>query len=345
MRVGRAGLFAAALVCATLASSRASRATDEVTPLASVPVIHRVALGRAEPAAPPVLSEVEYASRWRGAGFSGVYLPPKDAYVADDGGVDLAFHFNAALVAESDWRRSATNAVVVSVSYGIGSGTYSEPFSSPGLFGHMVRSVIGELQKEQPKGSGKKLYARRITLAAWSAGFGAVGKILAIPDYYEKVDSVVLLDGIHAPYIGPGPHQAAEGAERVDLKMIDNLVKFARDAAAGKKTMVITHTSIVPPDYASASETTTALLGAVGLARTAVTREADERGMTLTSLVDQKGLHVRGFGGNSKGAHMKHLHLVGWAMREFVAPERARALTALRAGGPAAVAGDAAPAR
>jgi hypothetical protein len=79
MRVGRAGLFAAALVCATLASSRASRATDEVTPLASVPVIHRVALGRAEPAAPPVLSEVEYASRWRGAGFSGVYLPPKVA--------------------------------------------------------------------------------------------------------------------------------------------------------------------------------------------------------------------------------------------------------------------------
>ncbi len=343
----RAGLFAAALAFATLLSSTASRATGDgsrsagAAPPAVVPVVLREpAAAPAAPATPVTTAPVAFAERWRGAGFSGVYLTPKDGFVADDGGVDLAFHFNAALVAEPEWRQSNANSVVVSVAYGVGSGTYAEPFSNPQLFGYMVRSVLGEIEKSLPRDAKKKLHARRVT---WSAGFGAVGKILAFAEYYEKIDSVVLLDGIHAGYTGPGPHGAGEGADKVDLKMIGNLVRFAKDAADGKKTMVITHTSIVPPDYASAAETTTALLGAIGLSRQVVNEPTE--GMLLTSRVDEKGLHVRGFGGNSKGAHMKHLHLVGWAMRDFVVPERAAALASLRRARPGAVVAEAAPAR
>jgi len=342
----RAGLFAAALAFATLLSSTASRATGDgsrpspANPPAVVPVVLREPVVTATPNAP---TPITFAERWRGAGFSGVYLTPKDGFVADDGGVDLAFHFNAALVAEPEWRKSNANAVVVSVAYGVGSGTYAEPFSNPGLFPYMVRSVLGEIEKSLPPSQKKKLYARRITLAAWSAGFGAVGKILALPESYEKIDSVVLLDGIHAGYTGPGPHGAGEGADKVDLKMIGNLVRFAKDAALGKKTMVITHTSIIPPDYASAAETTTALLGAIGLSRQVVDEPTE--GMLLTSRVDEKGLHVRGFGGNSKGAHMKHLHLVGWAMRDFVVPERAASLASVQRARPGAVVAEAAPAR
>ena len=64
--------------------------------------------------------------------------------------------------------------------------------------------------------------------------------------------------GIH---LGHGPLQ---GEARVDLAMLKSFVRFAKDAAAGAKTMVMTHSAIVPPDYASSAETTRALLGAVG---------------------------------------------------------------------------------
>ena len=84
--------------------------------------------------------------------------------------------------------------------------------------------------------------------------------------YYAMVDSVVLNDSLHAGYTA-GPKgvekRPSQGVERVDLKMLRGFVRFARDAAAGTKTMVMTHSAIVPPDYASSTEATRALLGAV----------------------------------------------------------------------------------
>ena len=42
---------------------------------------------------------------------------------------------------------------------------------------------------------------RRLALASWSAGFAAVGKILAVERYYAMVDTVVLNDSLHSQYV------------------------------------------------------------------------------------------------------------------------------------------------
>ena len=44
-------------------------------------------------------------------------------------------------------------------------------------------------------------------LGSWSAGYGAIREILKTPGSCERVDAVLLIDGMHAGYIGdvPGP--------------------------------------------------------------------------------------------------------------------------------------------
>ena len=75
---------------------------------------------------------VEYGA-YQGTSF-GAYLAPLASETRDfidaDGGVDLVFHFNAALLAEKSWRRSDANAVIVSQAFStFGSGPYEDAYA------------------------------------------------------------------------------------------------------------------------------------------------------------------------------------------------------------------------
>jgi hypothetical protein len=108
--------------------------------------------------------------------------------------------------------------------------------------------------------------------------------------------------------------------------MLKHFVRFAADAAAGKKTMVITHSAIVPPDYASTSESTAALLSEVGVVPTTSNENATLSSttvghkMALSLKADEGGLHVRGFRGMGPHDHFDHLHLIGETLRSWVVP-------------------------
>lgn len=265
--------------------------------------------------------EVSFAN-WQGTGW-GAILPPSTLAIDETGGFDVAFHFHAAMMAERDWRASTANSVLASATFGIGSGAYADAFASPARFGQMLReitSVIEKRERNDAKHGGKKLHVRRVTLAAWSAGFAAVSAILAVPDYYALVDSVVLLDGLHATYTNPRLG-SAQGEAHVRTASLATFTRFAKDALRGQKTFVLTHSSIVPPGYASSTECVAALLHGVGAAAESVTVNPNKR-TSLVMSFDESGLHARGFSGTSQPAHIDHLHMVGTMMKTFVVPER-----------------------
>lgn len=314
----RLSVLALALGSALLAHTPAAYADPAHDPSRAAPGV--VTLARFEPhAATPdaelVPTPAVELDRWKGLSY-GSYLAPKHDLVADDGGVDVVFHFHAGQMSEKQIRESGLNAVFVSCGFGIGSGAYSSAFADPGRFDRM----IAELTKSLEKDSGRRgVHIRKLGLASWSAGFAAVGKILGESRYYAMVDSVVLLDSLHSRYTSAAVKAPAQGAENVDLKGIAAFVSFAKDAAAGKKAMVITHSAIIPPDYASSSEATQALLSAIDV-HTRATDETNARGMTMSMRADAGNLHVRGFRGQGPRDHFQHLHLIGETLRSWVVP-------------------------
>ncbi len=270
-----------------------------------------------EPAVPAVATPqaaVEFG-RWNGLSY-GSYLAPKSDFVAPDGGIDVVFHFHAGQMAERQMKESGMNAVFVSCGFGIGSGVYASALASPHRFGLMLQELVKNVERST---GARGVHVRHLALSSWSAGFAAVAKILGVDRYYAMTDTVVLNDSLHSQYRDPTVKTAAQGAEHVDPTMIRSFIRFAKDAVAGKKAMVITHSAIVPPDYASSAETTQALLEAVDVSAAEV-EEASSRGMTLTRRVDAGDLHVRGFRGRGPRDHFEHLYLIGEALTWSAAP-------------------------
>ena len=117
-------------------------------------------------------------------------------------------------------------------------------------------------------------------------------QILRVAPYYASVEALVLLDGLHTDYVAP---------KLPDLNRVDAIVQFADDAARGAKVFVFTHTSVVPPGYASTTEMADALAARCGGAQ-------------------NRGFHVLGFGGDVGSDHAAQLHLVGDVLARWVLP-------------------------
>ncbi len=279
---------------------------------------------RSGPTAPPAPSDVTEGSpfeiatygRWKGLTKGCSYLAPRTPFVTNDGGVRVVFHFHAGEMSESQLKEGAPGTVFVACGFGVGTAPYAEAFASPERFGQLERLLIRNLEADAGR---KGLALKHLALVSWSAGFAAIARILSVPRYYAATDSVILLDSLHARYTGPGKHGASEGADHVDTAAIGIFVRFAHDAVSGAKSMVITHSSVIPPDYASSTEATTALLREVNVPQVAETT-GDARVAALVVRADRGGLHVRGYGGARPRDHIGHLYLVGEALRTWVVP-------------------------
>ena len=300
MRVGRA----AWAIVVFAACVRAERSEPAVT------AAHASFAAPPEPidvAPPPVAPSAEVTfGTWTGFGTPGcAYLAPKTRRggVRPDGGVDVVFHFHAGQMSDRDLRASRLDAVIVSCGWGMGTTPYARAFADPNRFDRMLRAVTRKVG-----GS----HVRKLALVSWSAGYASIAKILGVPRHYAKTDAVVLLDSLHAPY---------DRAKSADVRKLDVFVRFARDAARGDKAMVITHSAIVPPGYASSTEATRALLTAIEVPIGPAPAPSDAertRGMRPLYHVDVGDLHVRGFRGAGPDDHFDHLHLVGEVLRNWV---------------------------
>ncbi len=207
--------------------------------------------------------------------------------------VPLIFHFHgASWLMEYHIARHFPNAALITVNLGSGSRVYGAPFSQPETFQHLIDEAGKSLELKKGWSS--------ITLVGFSAGYGAIRAILRHDQNYRQVSNVLLLDGIHASYVPEGRRLADGGVIKEDD--LDSYLRLARDAVAGRKRFMISHSEIFPGTYASTTECVDYLLTALGLKRKAKLRNGPA-GMQQTSQVDVRGFHIRGYAGNTGADH------------------------------------------
>lgn len=195
------------------------------------------------------------------------------------------------------------NTAVISIQAGSGSGVYAKAFSDPQRFGNLL--------KEAEAKAGVKFSP--LTLSGWSAGYGAIREILKTAESYDRVDRVLLIDGLHTGYVSgkPGPQES-----QLETEPLEIFVKFARDAVAGKKRMMITHSEIFPGTFASTTETTEYLINQLGAKRKTVVKWGPMQTQILSEVKAGKFL-LLGFAGNSAPDHVDQLHSLSEYLKMF----------------------------
>jgi hypothetical protein len=246
---------------------------------------------------------------WSRASSMGQMLMPARGGVSKDGRFDVIVHFHGHDPARKEWVQVMDGAVLVGIDLGIGSGAYSQTFGNPSAFKDLIASVETEVARHAGIKSAK---ARKIGVSAWSAGYGAVQQILSQSYGKEKVDAVILLDGLHVGYAGDGT------LERVGL---EPFIDFAKRAKAGKRFMFASHSSIIPPGYASTTETVSYLVHELGgKPKSQKARKGDPMGLELNAKFDAGNFHARGYDGNDKMDHCAHIGLLREVLKSHIKP-------------------------
>ncbi|MCU0634799.1 MAG: hypothetical protein MUE41_07995 [Gemmatimonadaceae bacterium] len=286
------------LVAATTASAQAPAAQNPS------PMVERSR--RHERLHPSALDSAALVVAWSDGTSMTLRVPPGRAR---DGLIDVVVHFHgAAWLPVQAIARAHPRAVAVVINAGAGSGVYDRTFADPARFDTLLAAVAREVQAAH----GRPVTLGRITLSGFSAGHGAIRAILRTPRHAERIDAVLLLDGMHASYVPERRVLADSGM--IDTTALTSLAAFARRAVRGERRMLVTHSEIFPGTFASTTETADWLLATLDLARRPVLRWGP-RGMQQTSEVRAGRLLVQGFSGNSAPDHIDHLH----AMPELLA--------------------------
>jgi hypothetical protein len=214
--------------------------------------------------------------------------------------VPLVMHFHGApWLVEFHVAKTLPHAALITVQLGSGSSAYGRSFEQVSLF----QSLLDEAAKALELKRGWST----ITLTGFSAGYGGIRQILRAPNYFQLVNNVLLLDGMHASY-------EPEGIPGVIRTLdVEPYVRFANEAVKGRKKFVFTHSQIVPGTYASTTECGDYVLAQLKLTRRPSLKEGPI-GMQQLTTVDERGLHFRGYAGTTAADHVDHLQ----AMSEWL---------------------------
>ncbi|MFZ5897268.1 MAG: hypothetical protein ACOY0T_39785 [Myxococcota bacterium] len=246
--------------------------------------------------------------RWERGIAMGQMIAPKRRALNSHAEFDLMVHFHGHEAVRKEWVQVMHNTVLVGVDLGIGSGPYETAFAPHGTIKALVESVEKVMAKRT---NNPNAHIRRLGLSAWSAGYGAVQNILSDPWGREHVDTVVLLDGLHCGYQG----------KSLNAAQLKPFLEFSARAADGERLMVVTHSSIIPPGYASTTETANFLISKLG-GRPMRTqpRASDPMGLELISRYSRGSFHVRGFAGNDTLDHCAQIGLFRDVLKVHVLP-------------------------
>ncbi|HEU4533190.1 MAG TPA: hypothetical protein VFS00_03695 [Polyangiaceae bacterium] len=277
-------------------------AANAAAPTDGAPAANAPAPG-AVGAAPAPAAATAPETRARGTrigGGRGVFYLPSDL-TTREGTFDLVIHFHGANeTVEPRFDRVGLNAVLYTLNLGIGSGKYEAMFPDGRALERVIAEVEATMKKRAPALAGARV--GRVALSAWSAGYGAVARVLAYPGAAERVDAVLLADAPHTGF------QA--GTRQVSALGLAPYVSFGRRALAGEKLMVVTHSQIETPDYASTTRTAHALVEALGLPE-GEPAAADDPKMVMYEREEAGSMHVFGFRGGDAPAHCQHLYNIG----------------------------------
>lgn len=248
----------------------------------------------------------------------GVIYFPTSFFTRDSGDYDLVVHFhgNPDLVTEC-YERGNVDAVVAVINMGMGSGLYEEKFTPPNAFKDLLKKIQDTVVDHGLTNANLK----RVGVVGWSGGYGAVVRLLEHQADEDRIDAIMLLDGLHTSWI-PGTREA--GVPQLDPAKVRSVLPYARRAAAGEKLFIIHHTDIDPGDYAGVRPTTDWLLKELGLTRhpeegttpypephlvaMRTAYPADKLNpLQRKSGVEEKGFVVHGYKGDQPEHHVAHL--------------------------------------
>lgn len=246
-------------------------------------------------------------TRWDRSPSVGQVLLPKDLKLNAKGEFPVVFHFHGHEAARKEWVQAIDGAVLVGIDLGVNSGPYLAKFADPAALRRLFESVEGAVASRLGVASAS---IGKLGLSSWSAGYGAVERILR-SEFSNRVDSVMLLDGLHTG------HADTERARRT----LEPFVEYARRAANGRALFYVSHSSILPPGYASTTETASYLVWQLGGAPEPTSvREGHPMGLELIRRYDRGAFHVRGFSGNGKLDHCAQIGLYRDVLRRYLAP-------------------------
>ena len=239
----------------------------------------------------PRLKEEAPAGRRETLDIGTLFLPAKLKFKAT---LPLFVHFHGGtwlpeVAAAKEGRRA-----VLSVQIGAGSARYADAFGDPQRFGRIIQEIETRL-------------ATRISplvLTSWSAGTGAIREILKSPESYSRVAAILIIDGLHTGYVSGKPGREES---QIETDKLEVFVRFARDAVAGRKQMIVTHSEIFPGTFASTTETADYLVSQLALHRSAVLRWGPMQTQQLSQARAGNFLLI-GYAGNSAPDHVDQLH-------------------------------------
>jgi len=239
-----------------------------------------------------------------------LFIP--QGYRPEPDGADLTLHLHgAAWAAEKGFVAAGQPGVLVSVVLPGLSSVYTARFRDPKVFPRLLEEVRAKLRMQ----SGRETPLRRLTVSAFSAGFGGVRELLRDPAAFARIDALVMADSIHAGFVGN------PAARLVDSAAMEGFARVAREAAAGRKRMVVSHSQLRPEGYASTTETADYLIRHVEGRREPYPEEW-AGGLALVSRCRVGGFEVFGFTGDTGAEHMKHLHQLSAFLVRVQPPRR-----------------------
>jgi hypothetical protein len=313
--MARPSFYAAtlALLCTALAGSSSGQkpAGGKVWYLKKPPVVTQTSKSAKERGINPCNTAdpgFGIYDRWSRAPSMGQMIAPAKGGLTPNGQFDVMFHFHGHEAVRKEWVQVMDGAVLVGIDLGNGSGPYEQAFADPAAFKTLLTSVEEAMAKRSGRASAR---ARRIGLSGWSAGYGAVQQIIGQPFGRDRVDAVILLDGLHCGY----------AKNSLNELQIGSFISFAEQAARGDKFMMVSHSSIIPPGYASTTETANFLVHKLGgRPQPAQPRPSDPMGLELISRFSKGAFHVRGFSGNDKMDHCAHIGFFRDVLKVYVKP-------------------------
>ncbi|HEB53731.1 MAG TPA: hypothetical protein ENI87_10815 [bacterium] len=234
------------------------------------------------------------------------YRPPAT------GGVPLAIHFQGGVrIAEENFVRMGRQGVLIASTLAGRSGAFARPYKDPNAFRHLLAAGERELSRH----FGRELEFDDLLITSFSAGYGAVRELLKQPEFFARIEALVMADSVYASVV------ADDVRAPLAEQMVDFL-RFAQAAARGDKTFVLTHSAIAT-DYASTAECADLILAAVA-GRRQPSSAFTARGVPIASEFHCRGMHVYAFAEADAGIHIDCLWMIPELVRRHCRPRDSR---------------------
>ncbi len=230
---------------------------------------------------------------WLPAPPIGVFVMPERMKDSAPASVDVLVHFHGHELARDALVDTHLPLVLLGITRQNGA-VYRRELGGPHALDHVIAALRDALEHE----TGGDPAIDHVALTSWSGGYEAISVILEQSESASsRVDAVAVFDG---------PHTAR--SPRTANRQLEPFVRFARRALDGERFMFLSHSSIVPPGYASTTEADHRILHLLDKRPLGVVAP----GLASRKLIEafsQGSLHERGYAGGGKIDHCAQMRL------------------------------------